>query len=137
MYLDESGSTGLDLDNKQQPIFVLAGISVLDKNWHSVNDFFEKEKIKICSDFKNTEIHTNELYNSNPKSIFYKNHWKYNLEILEKLGDLISNLDIQLSSTIVRKSLYKKHFGNNITVDPYLYSFAIIYENFNGALERL
>ena len=42
MYLDESGSTGLDLENNNQPIFVLAGIIVNDKNWHKVNDIFEK-----------------------------------------------------------------------------------------------
>ena len=63
MYLDESGSTGLDLDNKNQPFFVLAGVSVSDNNWHKIKNFFETEKNKIYPDFKNFEIHTNELYN--------------------------------------------------------------------------
>ena len=27
MYADESGNTGMDLDNKQQPIFVLAALA--------------------------------------------------------------------------------------------------------------
>ena len=31
LYLDESGSTGTDLENKQQPFFVLAGVYVEDK----------------------------------------------------------------------------------------------------------
>ena len=44
MYLDESGSTGLDLDNKNQPYFVLAGVSVKDAKWHEINDYFEQEK---------------------------------------------------------------------------------------------
>lgn len=134
LYLDESGSTGLDFDNKNQPFFVLAGVSVSDKNWHKINDYFEKEKIKIYPDFQDIEIHTNELYNSNKKSHFYKNDWKYNFEILEKLVDLISNLDIKLCSTLLYKPAYKKHFGNNIIVDPYLYSFAVTYEKFNSYL---
>lgn len=136
LYLDESGSTGLDLDNKQQPYFVLAGVSIKDDKWHKVNDYFEQEKIKIYPDFSDIEIHTNELFNSNQKSPFYKNSWKDNLKILENLGDLISTLDIKLSYALINKKVYKKHFGNNIIVDPYLYSFAVIYENFNSYLQK-
>ena len=40
MYSDESGNTGTDLDNKQQPIFALAGIIVKDEKWHKINDYF-------------------------------------------------------------------------------------------------
>lgn len=136
MYLDESGSTGLDLDNKNQPYFVLAGVCVKDSKWHEINDYFEQEKIKIYSDFRNIEIHTNELFNSNPKSPFYRNPWQDNLNTLEKLGDLICSLDIKLSYAIVNKKVYKKHFGNNIVVDPYLYSFAVVYENYNKYLKK-
>lgn len=53
MYSDESGNTGTDLDNKQQPIFALAGIIVKDEKWHKINDYFEEEKVKICPEFKN------------------------------------------------------------------------------------
>lgn len=134
LYLDESGSTGLNLDVKTQPIFILAGVQVKDTDWRSINDKFEEEKIKIYPDFKNIEIHANELFNSNKKSPFYKNDWKFNFEILEKLVDLISSLDVHILSTIVIKKYYQKHFGNNIIVDPYLYSFAVMYEKFNKIL---
>lgn len=136
LYLDESGSTGLDLDNKQQPFFVLSGISIEDDKWHKINDYFEKEKIKIYPDFANLEIHTNELFNSNNKSPFYKNFWKENLNIIEKLGDIIAKLDIKLTCIVINKKIYKKHFGNNIVIDPYLYSFALIYKNYNKYLEE-
>lgn len=135
-YLDESGSTGLDLDNRNQPIFVLASVQVNDKNWHQINDYFEKEKQKIYPDFKSVEIHTNELYNSNPKSHFYKNDWQYNFKILEDIVNLISKLDIKVSFSVVVKKIYKKHFGNNIIVDPYLYSFAVTYANLNNYLSK-
>ena len=136
MYIDESGSTGLDLDNKEQPYFVLTGVCVDAKDWHKINDYFEQEKIKICKELKNVEIHTNELYNSNPKSAFYKNIWKDNLAILEKIGELISTLDIKIFNAVIYKKTYKKHFGNNIIVDPYLFSFAVIYEYFNNFLNK-
>ena len=103
LYIDESGSTGLDMDNKQQPYFILAGVCVEDKKWHEINDYFEEEKIKICSDFKDIEIHTNELFNTNKKSHFYKNNWKYNLAILEKLVNLVSNMNIPVSNDYLKK----------------------------------
>lgn len=136
LYLDESGSTGTDLDNKSQPIFCLTGVVVEDKKWHKINDYFQEEKIKIYPDFKDIEIHTNELFNSNPKSHFYKNDWKDNFIILEKLVDLISSLDIKITSAIINKKLYKKSFGNNIIVDPYLYSFATLYKTSNEILSN-
>lgn len=136
LYIDESGSTGTDLDNKKQPFFVLAGVCIADKDWHQVNDYFEKEKIKIYPDFKNIEIHTNELFNSNPKSVFYKNYWKDNFTILEKLVDLVSKLNIKVTNAVILKKTYKKHFGGNIIVDPYLFSYAALYENFNTFLSK-
>lgn len=33
-YLDEAGCTGADLQNQEQPIFVLAGVSVRDEGWN-------------------------------------------------------------------------------------------------------
>ncbi len=135
LYVDESGSTGLDLDNKNQPYFILARVCVEDKKWHKINDYFEKEKIKICPDFKNTEIHTNELFNTNKKSPFYKNNWKDNFIILEKLVDLVSSLNIPVSNVKLLKKAYKRHFGNNIVVDPYLYCFSMLYEKFNETLK--
>ena len=53
LYADESGNTGTDLDNKQQPIFVLAGILVNDKNWHKINNKFNKGKIEILPILEN------------------------------------------------------------------------------------
>ena len=47
MYADESGNTGTDYDNKEQPILSLAGIVVEDKKWHEINDYFEEEKNKL------------------------------------------------------------------------------------------
>lgn len=134
IYLDESGSTGLDLDNIYQPFFVLAGIIVEDNKWHDINNLFEQEKINIYSDFKNLEIHTNELFNSNKKSAFYKNDWKYNFQILEKLVDLVSTLDIKLIYSIIHKPSYKDLFITNHCIDPYLYSFSLLYEDFNTIL---
>jgi hypothetical protein len=64
-YLDETGDTGIDLKNTQQPIFVLGGVTVNDKAWRKTTDAFQK----IVSDFFNGaepndfELHAHELVN--------------------------------------------------------------------------
>ena len=138
MYVDESGNTGTDYDNKSQPLFVLAGIIVEDINWHKINDIFEEEKIKIYPEFKENEIHASELFNAPKNSIFKKYTWEDNLKALEKIVDIITNLNLMLTFTCINKIQFKKHlndtFGNNVKIDPYLYAFGLTYDSFSESL---
>jgi len=34
-YLDESGDSGANLNDEQQPLFVLGGLNVADKKWNN------------------------------------------------------------------------------------------------------
>lgn len=70
MYADESGNTGIDLNNKEQPIFVLGSFLVEHTKWHEINNYFNIRKIEICNYFKDNEIHTNEIFNPPHKSFF-------------------------------------------------------------------
>lgn len=141
MYTDESGNTGTDYDNKQQPILSLAGIVVEDTQWHSVNEYFETEKIKIYPEFKNHEIHATELFNAPKSSIFNKYPWEENLKALEKIVDLIISCNLKLYYTTIYKPNFKKHlshtFGDNVKIDPYLYAFSLNYNNFNEDMKKI
>lgn len=127
MYADESGSTGTDYDNKEQPIFVLAGVIVKDNNWHSINNHFNEEKTKIWNLFNENEIHTAEIFSPRRKSIFRQVDWMTNLKILENIVNLISELDISIQYIAIDKKWFKKGvnaiFKNTLKVDPYIYSF--------------
>lgn len=133
MYADESGSTGTDYNNKQQPIFVLAGVLVEDVKWHEINNYFNKKKIEILPILEQNEIHTNELFNSSTKSIFHQYDWHDNFQVLEKIVDLIVDLDILAYYVAINKKEFKKSiqktFKNDIKIDPYVYSFRIMYDN--------
>ena len=37
-YMDETGCTGADLNNPEQPVFVLGGISVRDEGWRATTE---------------------------------------------------------------------------------------------------
>ena len=47
IYADESGNTGIDLENTNQPIFVLGTVSLEHTNWHKINDYFNTRKVEI------------------------------------------------------------------------------------------
>lgn len=140
MYADESGNTGTDYDNKQQPIFVLAGILVNDYKWHEINNYFNIEKNKIWSLFENNEIHTADIFSPRRNSIFRQDTWLLNLEILEKLVNLILELDLSATFIAIDKNDFKKSvnciFKNTIKIDPYIYSFGILYDDVSERLHK-
>lgn len=138
LYADESGNTGTDYDNKEQPIFVLGGLIIEDKKWHEINRIFNKEKVKICAELEYTEIHASEFFNSSKKSIFDKFDWRDNLATIEKLIDLILSLDISFQYIAIDKKTFKRSindvFGNSIKIDPYIYAFGLLYDKISNYL---
>ena len=72
-YLDESGDTGNNLADQEQPIFVLAGLSVADKKWNNTKEqldgivyrYFEGN-IPI-----NFELHSNQLLSPRGEGPFW------------------------------------------------------------------
>lgn len=140
LYADESGNTGTDYDNKEQPIFVLGGLIIEDNKWHEINEIFNKEKVKIFPLLENTEIHASELFNSSKKSIFNQFDWKENLNLLERLVELILSLDISFQYIAIDKKAFKKSlkdiFGNSIKIDPYIYSFGLLYHKISNYLKN-
>ena len=138
LYTDESGSTGTNYDDPQQPIFSFTGICVEDCKWNEVNKKFEEGKIKIYPEFEENEIHACELFNPSKKSTYKKHSWRENLEALEKVVDLITRLDITIFNASLDKKSFKKYisnqFGSTIKIDPYLYAFGATYQKFNKFL---
>lgn len=131
LYADESGSTGTDFDNEQQPIFVLGGFVVEDDKWHEINRLFNKKKIEINEVFRNAEIHTNEIFNSSKKSIFDSFEWRNNLNTLEKLADVISELSLEFFYVGIDKPTFKKNILKRdpenkmkiLDMDPYMTAY--------------
>ena len=111
MYIDESGNTGLDLLNPDQPIFTLCGIIIDDKNWINKKVKLEKDKIKICDQLNSCEIHTTDIFNGKKGKNFNfrQNSTEDNLEILNKLVDLSIDLDFRIIvAKIDKKDYYNK-----------------------------
>jgi rubrerythrin len=72
-YLDESGDTGPDLDNADQPITVLGGISLRDEGWNKTQSEFEKLISAYFSGSipRDFELHGNQLLSPHGEGPFH------------------------------------------------------------------
>lgn len=90
-YMDESGDTGNDLTNNEQPVFVLGGISLRDEGWNKTHEIWQK----AISDYfegdipENFELHSNELLSPNGEGPFEGHHIKKRLGLAQKAIDII------------------------------------------------
>lgn len=86
-YIDESGDTGNNLADQNQPIFVLGGLSVADKKWNNTKEQLDE----ILSEYMGGnlpagfELHANELLSPNGEGHFAGHPIQRRLELVERL----------------------------------------------------
>lgn len=142
MYADESGNTGIDLNNMNQPLFSLTGIALEDNDWYNINNIFEKTKVEICPDLASVEVHATDIFSSSKSTKkgydFRKYTLQEDLEILEKLVDFIVNYQFPIFNCTINKFNYNKvmskKIGPLIKVDPYLLGFICVSNGYNDFL---
>ncbi len=128
-YLDESGDTGSNINDPEQPIFVLAGLSVSDKKWNNtkeqhdtiINEYFERN---IPDNF---ELHSSELLSPYGEGPFEGHEIEKRLELTRNLLSSIVELGHNIHYFAIEK---QKLIGLNCTYPtpydtnhPYLLSF--------------
>lgn len=128
-YLDESGDTGSNLQDAQQPIFVLAGLSVADKKWNNTKERLDR----IISDYFNGdlpqgfEVHSNELLSPNGEGPFDGHPIQDRLQLVRDLLGLIDELGHHVHFFALEKeSLVNAECAFDTVYDsnhPYLLSF--------------
>lgn len=91
-YLDEAGCTGADLENAEQPIFVLGGVSVRDEGWNKTQEDFAKILLAYFDGNipGNFELHAEQLLSPNGDGPF-QNHVRKQRNQLAK--DVLSLLN--------------------------------------------
>ncbi len=128
-YLDESGDTGANLQDNQQPIFVLAGLSVADKKWNNT-----KEKLdQIISRYfdgnipAGFEVHSHELLSPNGEGPFEGHNIDNRLNLVRELLALVNELGHYVHYFAIEKSSLTNANCQFNTVynslHPYLLSF--------------
>ena len=91
-YLDESGDTGANLADPNQPIFVIGGISVRDEGWNTTQEYLAQ----IVSDYfggnipNSFELHSKELLSPNGDGPFAGHEMQPRCELALRLLGLLT-----------------------------------------------
>lgn len=126
-YLDESGCTGADLTNSEQPIFVIGGISVTDEGWRETNGCIQD----VLKNFfggalpEKFELHAADLVNG--QGAFAGRERPENNALVQSLLDVIVERRHAVHFVGIDKAkLAAAAAGNHAVIDcriPYLLGF--------------
>jgi hypothetical protein len=129
IYLDESGNTGTDLDDRQQPVFLLGALIVPEDRWQSLESdlegAIEKHLPEIAA--SGAEIHAAELRGG-------RGHFK-GIDVASRIAMRDEWLQIAHAHELrfVYRAIVKKRFQKwmhealpNITINPYLAAFPLV-----------
>lgn len=136
-YLDESGCTGRDLQNEEQPIFVLGGISVRDGGWNATQ---EKLAAIIDNYFEGSipegfELHTTDLLSLNGDGFFFRHERNKRKTLAKNILSLLSTRSHDVHYYAIDKAkLSSETCSTELPYDfkiPYLvsYDYLITYIN--------
>ncbi len=140
IYIDESGDTGTNFNDTQQPIFVLGAMLVQQNNWKKLENNFQKVlkeafKQNIPPEF---ELHAMDLVNR-------KNHFRDfslegTLEFRNRLFQLLEKSKLPVFYRKIDKKRYsdycQKRFGSGIKIDPYIMAFPFVSLRVDSWLEE-
>lgn len=141
IYIDESGNTGLNLKDTQQPIFLLAALVLHSEKWFAL----EKAFYSILEDFlgkdlaNKTELHAIDL-KARRKS-FKGITDKESLLIRDKMLQLLLDYEIPIIYRRIIKSSFanfcEKNYGPGIKIDPYIMALPFVCMEVNRYLKQI
>jgi len=90
-YLDESGCNGRDLENTQQPIFILGGVIIRDEGWNLTYSSYEQLIKNYFHDTipENFELHTADLFSENGTGPFLNHPREDRNRLIHSILDLL------------------------------------------------
>jgi hypothetical protein len=140
-YIDETGDTGTDLLNSEQPIFVMGGISLSDEKWNSTQETYQKV---INSYFSgsiplNFELHAHELLSPKGDGPFAgHDRNRRNQLALDVLSILDEHRHHIHAIAFCKKSIDATTCGIPVNFDvsvPYLLGFDYLITQFNNHIK--
>lgn len=140
IYLDESGNSGTNLSDPQQPIFILGALPIPEEKWKAL---VEKTEILKASFSKKLgrpfEIHAHEI--SSGRGDFRSIGLKDRLEFIHSALDLIIEFEIPFLYRAINKKPYAKwlieHHGAGTHINPHLAAFPFLAKSLNTYLEQI
>ncbi len=141
IYFDESGNSGTNLGDPQQPVFVLGALIVPETSWQAIESELEKalEKHLPSPRPAGFEVHAGDVrQGTGPfKGVSVASR----LALRDDWLGIAGRHQLRFIYRAITKSRYerwmKATFGNNITVNPHLAAFPLVAQVANNYLRSL
>ncbi|NQU41494.1 MAG: DUF3800 domain-containing protein [Lentisphaerae bacterium] len=139
VYFDETGNTGNNLSDPQQPVFLLCAMLVHKDRWQDLEISLERvcrTRLGERAEEDGFEIHATAIRNgSGPfRGMAVADRIMFRDELLQTAIDA----DVKLISRSTEKKRYKRWmlhtFGSGVTINPHVVAFALIAQVVNQYL---
>lgn len=141
VYIDETGNTGKNLNDAQQPVFLLCAMLIHKDNWQGL----EKALQGICDDHFGKkaatdafEIHATEIRNG--KGIFKGMPVGERIAFRDQLLRAAFDSNAKIIYRSINKSKFKAwvidSFGTGVSINPHVVAFPLIAQVVNQYLQE-
>lgn len=140
VYVDESGNTGLNLRDSQQPIFVLAALVLESTDWFAL----ERDFYRLLGDYfqgdqlKSLEIHATDVKAG--RKAFKGIDLHRRLEIRDRLLGLLVEHKVPIIYRRIIKSRFaafcEETYGPGIRINPYIMALPFVGMEVNHYLHK-
>ncbi len=140
IYFDESGNTGLNLKDTQQPVFVLAAMIVPESKWYLLeNSFFDVLHNYFGQSLPEPfEIHAMKLKSGH--GIFRSLTLQQQLSFRDEMLKLLVDNEIVIIYRRIIKSKFEifceKYYGPGIKVSPYIMALPFVCVEVDHCLQQ-
>ena len=130
IYIDESGDTGTNFNDPQQPVFVLGAMMITQEKWKELEkSFLSVFNAAFSGEVPdNFELHTMDMVSR--RKFFSRFSLESTLKIRDELFSLIESMSLPIFYRKIDKKRYwdycQRRFGSGIRIDPYIMAFPFI-----------
>jgi len=141
IYFDESGNSGTNLADPQQPVFVLGALIIPEKSWQAVEADLERslDQHVPAPRAPGFEVHAGDLRQG--AGAFKGVAVAQRLALRDAWLQVAARHQLRFIYRAITKARYerwmKSAFGNNISVNPHLAAFPLVAQVVNNYLRAL
>jgi hypothetical protein len=141
IYFDESGNSGNNLADPQQPVFVLGALIVHESVWQGVEVDLEASLNRHVTSPRSTtfEVHAGDLRQGT--GAFKGIPMASRIALRDEWMSIAARHELRFIYRAITKARYerwmKSAFGSNITVNPHLAAFSLVAQVANNYLRTL
>lgn len=138
VYLDESGNSGTNLSDAQQPVFVLGALLVGEEKWHALEKAIEGVIAEFFPPPRPLEFEIHAAGLRNGKGFFRQ------FSVAHRLAfrDRCLTIAVETNLTFVYRAIEKKrflkwlvqNFGEGILINPHVVAFPLVAQVVNAFL---